>query len=214
MIAWLQDEHHWFNTVSLLWPYKIYILLRANVERLQCRCFEPVHSRNHPNSTPTLLLPYSTPSGHGSHTLVKRPNLSQNYSKTPQSGKPTQHATLSADLTPTKLVHTVTNMRDHVLQIYLPRLWRSIHRTNWWTLPARFREHFLDYKYANNKKIRAKSFGPSSFLRPMSSIMYTTSKYKLLTTMKRFYINKETKTHSQINVKCTVKPNIFFDIVN
>jgi hypothetical protein len=43
MIAWLQDEHHWFSTVSLSWLYKIYILLRANVDRLQCRCYEPVH---------------------------------------------------------------------------------------------------------------------------------------------------------------------------
>jgi hypothetical protein len=47
----------------------------------------------------------------------------------------------------------------------------------------------------------------------LMDVIYTTSKGEMLNTIEKFYICKETRINSQINDKCTVKPNIIFDTV-
>jgi hypothetical protein len=44
-------------------------------------------------------------------------------------------------------------------------------------------------------------------------VIYTTTKGKMLNTMEKFYIYRETKYNNQIYDKCTVTPNIIFDTV-
>ena len=41
--------------------------------------------------------------------------------------------------------------------------------------------------------------------------VHATSKGRMLDTMEKFYIYKETRINSQINDMCTVKPNIVFE---
>ena len=42
-------------------------------------------------------------------------------------------------------------------------------------------------------------------------VIHTTGKGKMLDTMEKFYIYKETRINNQIHDKCTVKPNVIFD---
>jgi len=42
-------------------------------------------------------------------------------------------------------------------------------------------------------------------------VIHITSKGKILDTMEKFYIYKETRINNQINDKCTVKPNVIFE---
>jgi hypothetical protein len=44
-------------------------------------------------------------------------------------------------------------------------------------------------------------------------VLYSTKKGKLMDTMERFYIFKETRDNNQINDKNTAKHNIIFDII-
>jgi hypothetical protein len=48
-------------------------------------------------------------------------------------------------------------------------------------------------------------------MESIMNIICITNKGKMLNTMGKFYIYKETGINNQINVKCTVKPNIVFD---
>ena len=42
-------------------------------------------------------------------------------------------------------------------------------------------------------------------------VIHTTSKGKMLDTMEKFYMYKETRINNQINDKCTVNPNVVFE---
>jgi hypothetical protein len=44
-------------------------------------------------------------------------------------------------------------------------------------------------------------------------ILHTTSKVRMLNTIDKFCMYKETKNNSQINDKRTVTPNVIFDII-
>jgi hypothetical protein len=46
-----------------------------------------------------------------------------------------------------------------------------------------------------------------------NTIMDTTSKGRMLDTLEKFYIYRETKRNKQINDKLTVKPNVIFDLL-
>ena len=81
----------------------------------------------------------------------------------------------------------------------------------------RFAEHFRDYKYNTNKSKFAQhsldnkhSIGP---IEDVMDILYKTNKGKLMDTMERYYICKETHMNNQINDKNTAKPNIIFDTI-
>jgi len=86
---------------------------------------------------------------------------------------------------------------------------QKVHRTNWSSFKIRFREHFRNFKHGNGKSIfeqhlieNGHSFGP------MQGIMETvqlTSKGRMMDTLEKFYISRETKLNNQINDKMTVK---------
>jgi hypothetical protein len=63
---------------------------------------------------PTLKNPHKTKNGPILHTLVKKPNLSRNFSKTLQYRSRTQHATPSTDYSPHKTTPKKTNTRNQV----------------------------------------------------------------------------------------------------
>jgi len=44
-------------------------------------------------------------------------------------------------------------------------------------------------------------------------IIYTTGKGRMLDTLEKFYIYRETKSNNQIDNKLTVKPNVIFDVL-
>jgi hypothetical protein len=44
-------------------------------------------------------------------------------------------------------------------------------------------------------------------------IIQTTRKGRMLDTLEKFYIYRETKRNNQINDKLTVKPNVIFDVL-
>ena len=48
-------------------------------------------------------------------------------------------------------------------------------------------------------------------MESITDILHITNKGKMLNTMDKFYIYKETKIDNQLNDKCTVKPNKIFD---
>jgi hypothetical protein len=80
---------------------------------------------------------------------------------------------------------------------------------------TRFSEHFRDYKHNNYKSKFAQHLLDSGHsIGPIDNIMevlYRTNKGKLMDTIERFYIHKETHMNNQINDKNTAKPNFIFD---
>jgi hypothetical protein len=81
----------------------------------------------------------------------------------------------------------------------------------------RFSEYFRDFKYANNISQFAQHLLENGHsIAPMENIMrvlYSTNKGKLMDTMERFYIYKETRDNNQMNDKNKAKPNIIFDTI-
>jgi hypothetical protein len=82
---------------------------------------------------------------------------------------------------------------------------------------VRFREHFRDYRHANNKSKFAEhllnhqhSFGP---MNTIMDILHVTSKGTMMNTIERFHIYNETKNDNQIDDRGTVKPNTIFDSI-
>jgi hypothetical protein len=79
----------------------------------------------------------------------------------------------------------------------------------------RFREHYRDYKYANNKSKfpqhvleEGHKFGP---MTDIMDILHVTNKGRMLDTMEKFYIYRETQLGNQINDKLTVQSNPIFE---
>jgi hypothetical protein len=77
----------------------------------------------------------------------------------------------------------------------------------------RFREHYRDYKYTNNKSKFAQhvieegyAFGP---MEDIMNIVHIEKKGKMLDTLEKYYIYKETKMGTQINDKqqCKLTPS-------
>jgi len=81
----------------------------------------------------------------------------------------------------------------------------------------RFRERFRDFKYGNRKsKFATRLLDNRHAIDKMENIMeatYVTNKGKLMDTLERFYIYRETKINNQINDKLTIKPTIVFQTV-
>jgi hypothetical protein len=118
----------------------------------------------------------------------------------------------------------LSKQRDHnrsksdkcgVYQLTCPDCSKNYIGKTGWPFHLRFQEHFRDYKYANNKSKFAQhlldnkhSIGPTENIMDLT---HTTSKDKILDTMEKFYIYKETRINSQINDKCTVKHNVIFE---
>jgi hypothetical protein len=80
---------------------------------------------------------------------------------------------------------------------------------------TRFKEHQRDYKYANNKSKfvqhvieEGHAFGP---MEDIMNVIHIEKKGKMLDTLEKYYIYKETKKGNQINDKLTVQANPIFD---
>jgi hypothetical protein len=80
-----------------------------------------------------------------------------------------------------------------------------------------FSEHFRNYKhniqiskFAQHLLNSGHSIGP---LEDIMGIIYTTNKGRLMDTIERFYIHKETHRNNQINDKNTINPNFIFDML-
>ena len=78
-----------------------------------------------------------------------------------------------------------------------------------------FSEHFRDCKYANNKSKFAQhllenshSIGPIDIIM---KVLHPTKKGKLMDTIERYHIYKETCKNNQINDKNTIKHNIIIE---
>ena len=81
----------------------------------------------------------------------------------------------------------------------------------------RFREHHRDYKYANNKSKFAQhvleeghDFGP---MEDIMEIIHIANKGRLLDTLERFHMYRETQLGSQINDKLTTQSNPIFEAI-
>ena len=79
----------------------------------------------------------------------------------------------------------------------------------------RFREHYNDYKHANNRSKFAQhvideghSFGP---MNDVMKIVHFAEKGRMLDTLERFYIYRVTKYGNQINDKLTIQSNPIFE---
>jgi hypothetical protein len=85
------------------------------------------------------------------------------------------------------------------------------------TFQKRYQEHFHDYKfnkckskYATHLLENHHSIGP---IQDTMQILYTTSKGRLMDTIEKFHIYKETQQNNQINDRDTVKYNAIFDTI-
>jgi hypothetical protein len=82
---------------------------------------------------------------------------------------------------------------------------------------TRFQEHLRDFRYGNGKSsftIHLLENGHD--IGPMEDIMNTihiTDKARLMDTLEKFYIFRETKLNNQINDKLAVEPNIIFNTI-
>ena len=72
----------------------------------------------------------------------------------------------------------------------------------------RFREHFRDFKYANNKPKfsqhlleKGHTFGP---IDDIMDTLHIANKGRILDTLKRFYFYRETQRDNQINDKANL----------
>jgi len=80
---------------------------------------------------------------------------------------------------------------------------------------VRFHEHYNDYKYANNKSKFAQhvldegySFGP---MTNIMDIIHIEKKGRMLDTLGKCYIYRETQYGNQINDKLTFQKNPIFE---
>jgi len=78
----------------------------------------------------------------------------------------------------------------------------------------RFCKHYNDYKYANNRsKFAQHVIDEGNAFCPMNDIMdiiRIANKGKMLDTLEKFYIYKETQSGNHINDKLTVQKNPIF----
>ena len=79
----------------------------------------------------------------------------------------------------------------------------------------RFHEHYNDYKYANNKSKFAQhlldesySFGPTTNIM---DIIHIEKKGRMLDTLEKYYIYRETQYGNQINDKFTFQKTPIFE---
>ena len=80
----------------------------------------------------------------------------------------------------------------------------------------RYPEHFRDYKYTGIINRNLRNMDSKHAIGSKGSIMdiiHVTNRGKVLNTMEKLYIYKETKIDNQLNDKCTVKPRVIFDTV-
>jgi hypothetical protein len=79
----------------------------------------------------------------------------------------------------------------------------------------RFQEHLRDFRYGNGKSSFAlhllENGHNTGFMEDIMNTIHITGKGRLMDTLEKSYIFRETKLNNQINDKLAVKPNIIFD---
>ena len=82
-------------------------------------------------------------------------------------------------------------------------------------LKVRYQEHYRNYRYGNMKSKFAQHLIENQHsidsIDNVMDIIHITNKGKMLDTIEKFYIYRETKLNNQINDKLTVKPNVIFE---
>ena len=80
---------------------------------------------------------------------------------------------------------------------------------------TRFKVHLRDFKHGNRKSSFAKhllenghAIGP---IEDIMSTIYITNKDRLMDTLEKYYIFRETKIDNQVNDKVAVRPNVIFE---
>ena len=80
---------------------------------------------------------------------------------------------------------------------------------------TRFQGHLRDFKYNNRKSKFAQHLLDKQHsvdkMENTMDIKHITSKGKMMDTIEKYYIYRETKLNNQINDKLTVQPNIIFE---
>jgi hypothetical protein len=81
----------------------------------------------------------------------------------------------------------------------------------------RFQEHSRGFKYGNGKsRFAAHLLENKHSIGPIDNIMetlHTTGKGRMMDTLERFYVFRETKINNQINDRLTIKPNVIFETI-
>jgi hypothetical protein len=149
-------------------------------------------------------------------------------------GKETRYITKLFKNTPLKVAYTTNNNLGKLLEVQKTEKLNKFDRNGVYqlTCPAcqkkyvgqtgrpfhvRFREHYRDYKYPNNKSKFAQhvieeghAFGPKENIMDM---IHIENKGRMLDTLEKFYIYEETQLGTQINDKLTVQANPIFEAV-
>jgi hypothetical protein len=82
---------------------------------------------------------------------------------------------------------------------------------------TRFKEHMRDFKYNNQKSKFAQHLLDNQHsignMENIMDIVHIMSKGKMMDTVEKYYIYRETKLNNQINDRLTVQPNIIFETI-
>jgi len=114
---------------------------------------------------------------------------------------------------------TDQNMYDKngVYQLTCPNCEKKYTGQTGRTFKVRLQEHLRDYKHGNNRsKFAQHLLAYKHGIGPMENIMHithVTNKGKMLDTLKKFYIYRETEANNQINDKLTVQNNAVFETI-
>ena len=80
---------------------------------------------------------------------------------------------------------------------------------------TRFHEHLRDFKYNNRKSKFAQHLLDSQHsideMENIMDVIHITNKGRMMNTIEKYYIYRETKLNNQINDKLTVQPNVIFE---
>jgi hypothetical protein len=165
------------------------------------------------------------------HKDHKPPTHTTNWAKFTYIGKETKYITKLFKKTTVRMAYTTHNTINKLLHIgnynfqdkyQMSRIYKltcpdynkAYIRQTRRPFAVRFREHFRDYTHGYNmSKFAQHLLDHHHSIGPMNTIMDITTKGRMMNTMERFHIYKETLKNNQINDKCTVKPNIIFDVL-
>ena len=80
---------------------------------------------------------------------------------------------------------------------------------------TRFQEHLRDFKYNNRKSKFAQHLLDTQHsmdeMENTMDVIHITNKGRMMNTIERYYIYRETKLNNQINDRLTVQPNVIFE---
>jgi hypothetical protein len=84
-----------------------------------------------------------------------------------------------------------------------------------WSFKTRFQEHLRDFIYKNRKSKFAQHLLDKQHsmdkMENTTDIIHITSNGKMMDTIEKYYIYRETKLNNQINDDLTVQPNIILE---